>query len=301
MKKRSAFANLASLIAVSIFGLLASSPALASQPVKFKQLNHLVIIPVLINGAGPFDFIFDTGASSTVIDHELAKQLEAPIIGSTTVITAAGSKVASRYSLNTLSAGPKSVENLTVLSTEMREIRSINSKIRGILGQDFLSRFNYILNYRERRIEFEVDHELETQLSGARLTVERDRGRMLIEARPSSSSKDSARLVIDSGASSVVVFGDWRESGFDMEIDLSGMKGMVNVSGIVGSQVVRTGAIQKLQIGEEKFTNLAVRIGQSRKTVESRAENGLLPASLFRVIYFNSRKSFVILNPRFAR
>jgi hypothetical protein len=164
-----------------------------------------------------------------------------------------------------------------------------------------LSGYNYILNYRDRRIEFEEENEFEKQVIGTRLSVKRERGRMLVEAKPSSSSKASAWLVIDSGAVNIVAFRNLHESGFDIEIDFKGMKGLVTLSSIVGSHVIRMGSIRKLQIGEEEFVDTPVRIDQSHKSMKDRPESGILPASLFRVIYFNSRENFVILNPRFTR
>lgn len=298
MKKSNAFAHIiVRLAALLLFCLLTDSSAIASQPVKFKQVNHLVIVPALVNGTGPFDFIFDTGASSTVIDKELVKQLRLIALENTSVNTISGSKIVARYRLDSLGVGPKSVENIAVLSTEMREIRSINSRIRGVLGQNFLSGFNYILNYRERRIDFEESDEFEKQLLGTRLAVERDRGRVLVMAKRSSSAKGCARLVIDSGASSIVVFGASQEAGLHIEIDAGGS---INASTINGSQMLVTGQLRELHIGEEKLANLPVRLVQSQTVREGRPEDGLIPTKLFRAIYFNNKQNFVILKPRFA-
>jgi predicted aspartyl protease len=298
MNKRNASASLIAWLALlSTFCIFADSPALASQPVKFKQLNHLVIVPVFINGTGPLDFIFDTGASLTVIDQELISQLGLTAIGAAHVNTVSGSKVMPRYRLDSLAVGTTSVENLTVTSTKMSEIHSISSRIRGILGQNFLSGVNYILNYRDRRIDFEENDGFQKRLLGNRMPVERDRRRVLVVAKHSSSAKGGARLVIDSGAANIVIFGSSRESGLDIETDAGGM---INASTITGSQMLVTARMRKLQIGEEKLANLAVRIVESRAVREGRLEHGLMPASLFRAIYFNNKENFVILNPKFS-
>lgn len=299
MNKRNAFAShIAWLALLSTFCLFADSPALASQPVKFKQLNHFVIVPVFINGTGPLDFIFDTGASSTVIDQELVKRLGLTALEATNVSTVSGSKVVPRYRLDSLAVGPRSVKNLTALSTEMRQIHSIDSRIRGILGQNFLSGFNYILNYRDRRIEFEESDESVKRLVGVRLPVERDRGRVLIAAKTSSTQKTTPRMVIDSGASSVVIFSDSpQDSGFDLEM---GNDRFIHVDTVAGSRMLRAGLVRRLQIGEEVFEKLPARLVQGSTVAEGRLETGLLPAKLFRAIYFNNSQNYVILNPRFV-
>jgi len=101
---------------------------------------------------------------------------------------------------------------------------------------------------------------------------------------------------MDSGASSVVVFTATNKNS-DLEIELD-INGGINASTIVGSQTISTGRLRQLQIGAEKFSWLPVRVVDNRAVVEGRPEDGLLPTSLFRSIYFNNTQNFVILNPR---
>jgi len=281
---------------LTIIAAFAATPALASTPVRFKQVQNMIVASVTVNGAGPFDFIFDTGASSTVIDTELAKHLSLNPIESSSVLTVAGSKTVRRYRLDSLALGPKSVESLTVLCAELRDIHAINPKLRGLLGQDFLSGFDYILNYREQRIEFEDDGKFADTLQGTRIPIERDRGRVLIITQPSSAQKQASKLVMDSGASSIVVFTATKKNS-DLEIELD-VNGGISVSTIAGSQSTLTGRLRRLQIGTERFASLPVRVIDSRAAAEGRLEDGLLPTSLFRSIYFNNTHNFVILNPR---
>jgi predicted aspartyl protease len=278
--------------------LVACAPASASTLVRFKQVQNQIVVQVTVNSAGPFDFIFDTGASSTVIDLALAGQLALSPIESSSVLTAAGSERVRRFRLNTLALGPKSAQNLTVLCADLREIHLISSKLRGVLGQNFLSEFDYILNYREQRIEFEENGDFANALIGARLPVERERGRVLIRTQPSSPQKQASILVMDSGASTVVVF-KVATQGADLEIDLDFTPGAI-VSTASGTTRVSTGRLRKLRIGDEKFQELPVRIVEN-PAAASRPENGLLPTSLFRSIYFNNTHSFVILNPRLTK
>jgi len=272
------------------------TPALATTPVRFRLVQNQIITSVLVNGTGPFDFVFDTGASSTVIDSELVKQLSLSAIESESVHTVTGSKTVYRYRVDSLALGPKSVRSLTVLCAEPRDIHAMSPKIRGVLGQNFLSEFDYILNYRDQRIEFEEGGDYARELQGARLPVDRDRGRVLVTTKPSSPLKRASKLVMDSGVSSVVVFTATAKNS-DLEIDLD-VNGGINASTIVGSQTISTGRLRKLQIGTERFSWLPVGVVDNRAALDGRPEDGLLPTSLFRSIYFNNTQNFVILNPR---
>lgn len=275
--------------------LVTCASASASTQVRFKQVQNQIVVQVTVNSAGPFDFILDTGASSTVIDSELAKQLSLSSIERSSVFTVAGSKTVPRYRLESLALGPKSAQNLMVLSADLREIRKISSKMRGVLGQNFLSEFDYILNYREQRIEFEENGDFANALIGARLPVDRERGRVLIRTQPSSPQKQASILVMDSGTSTVVVFKVAPQVS-DLEIDLDLGAGIF-IWTAAGTGRVSTGRLRKLRIGDEKFPELPVMIVEN-PAAASRPENGLLPTSLFRSIYFNNSHNFVILNPR---
>jgi predicted aspartyl protease len=297
MKKNNALANLFSTLGlVTIVCGFSATPALASTPVRFKQVQNLIVASVTVNGAGPFDFIVDTGATATVIDRDLARQLSLSLVDSSLMRTVTGLTTLPRYRLDSLTLGSRSARNLIVPCAELREIHEVNSKIRGVLGQDFLSGFNYILDYRAQRIEFEEEGEFANTLQGTRLAVERDRGRVLIITEPPSPQKQASKLVMDSGTSSVVVFKAASRSA-DLEIELDFNSGF-NASTVTGTQMISTGRLRKLQIGTEKFSWLPVRVVDNRTAVEGRPENGLLPTSLFRSIYFNNTQNFVILNPR---
>ena len=56
-----------------------------SAKVKFHLAGGaqpLILLPVRVNAQGPFDFIFDTGAGTSLLSSDLAKKLEVKIIGS---------------------------------------------------------------------------------------------------------------------------------------------------------------------------------------------------------------------------
>ena len=68
-----------SSVALTILPAIEAEPRcpgnIASVTPRFVQ-RALIVIPVKVNQAGPFDFMVDTGSQVTVIDPSLAAQLE---------------------------------------------------------------------------------------------------------------------------------------------------------------------------------------------------------------------------------
>jgi predicted aspartyl protease len=143
-----------------------SAQTLAASIVKFKLLRgYMIVIPVTVNGAGPYEFLLDTGSNTTLINAEFARALRLRPIDRVELMTVAGSQVVPRARLESVAIGAKSAADVEVVFSDLREARAISPEICGVLGQNFLSRFNYLINYREGRIEFEDGGELEKSMS----------------------------------------------------------------------------------------------------------------------------------------
>jgi len=286
----------ATLNLLTIICAFTPAPAAASTIVKFRQIQTKIIVQVVVNQTGPFDFIFDTGSTTTLIDLDLAKRLSLSSTESASMLTMAGSRSVPRYSLESLTIGSKCVQNVRVLCSELREIHAISPRIRGVLGENVLSGFDYILNYRDQSIEFEENGEFANTLQGARLSVGKDGGIVLIATKPSSPNKQASTFVLDSGASSFVIFRT-ASRRTDLEIDLRSSN-MITVWTASGNRTAWTGRLRQLRIGSETISDLPVIVVDNRNAIDGSFENGLLPTRLFRSIYFNNAKNFVILNPQ---
>ena len=299
MRKTRALRNfLASLgLSLSIYAL-GGGPVLADEAVRFRLVQgQFAVVPVMVNGEGPFDFLFDTGTNATIIDLSLNKQLALQPSDRILLMTVAGSRAVPRARLQKLALGAKASENLEILCGDLRDLRSLDAGIRGVLGQDFLSRFNYILNYGERRIEFEEGGEMERALLGARLRFEDDEGMMIVATEPASTKERALRLALDSAVSSLVIFDASiiGRLGYDV---LFGATPSVKASTNFGSMDMRPGRISRLRVGSETFRDLPLVLAEGFAMTQGRSYDGLLPARLFRAIYFNHETKTLILNPR---
>lgn len=112
--------------------------------------HRLLVVPVTVNGAGPYPFLLDTGATSSMVAADLARDLALPPLGHAIqqTTTAAGSALLVQA---TLMLGSVRREG-DVISAALGAVREMDPAIRGIVGQDLLRLGNWWLDYRGRSV-----------------------------------------------------------------------------------------------------------------------------------------------------
>lgn len=115
--------------------------------IPFHNVNrHEMIVEVLINHSGPYDFLFDTGTQMTVVDQSLAAELHLPAKGKAAVAGVSLQGSATFAELDDVELGDHTATNQGVLIYDMKRLQSAGFAIRGLLGADFLSRFDVLIN-----------------------------------------------------------------------------------------------------------------------------------------------------------
>jgi predicted aspartyl protease len=280
---------LSKFVACAVLLLLGSS--VCAESINFTlRRGHLIVIPVTLNGLGPYDFLLDTGASTTLVTPEFARQLRLRPIDRIELVTVAGSQILVRSQLERVSVGQQTATGVEVLINELREVRAVESKLCGVLGQNFLAQFNYLIDYRAQRLEFEAGTELETRFCGARVPLVAHEGRSLVAL---SVNQQPWRFVLDSGIGTMLLFArrnlalDWAAGAGEMQL----------LSTDFGSRTVTQRRVRSLQLGPVKLVDLPVTVVTGQAGA-GRIEDGLLPTSLFQRVYFNQRRGYAILNPQ---
>jgi hypothetical protein len=127
--------------------------AAGSIPMTLRGVH--IFVEVMVNGQGPFQFIFDTGAGITVLDKGLAESLGLNIQGEL-----AGRGVGEGtpdFALATgVTLGMPGIEvpDQTVATLDIRNLleKRIGSQVDGILGFGFISRFVTEIDYAGHRL-----------------------------------------------------------------------------------------------------------------------------------------------------
>lgn len=119
----------------------------------------IALVPVTINGKGPYTFALDTGASQSLVDAAVAKELgvaqtgeRRPVAGITEVTKVRTIKVAS------WSVGKVKLPPTTIVEANL-PFGNADRGVQGLLGSDMLSAFdvvtidyeNEVLRLRARR------------------------------------------------------------------------------------------------------------------------------------------------------
>lgn len=160
----------------------------------------------------------------------------------------------------------------------------------GIAGQDFLSHFNYLIDYSRHEILMEWTSEIRGAIEGERLPFESGENRIVLPSEGASSIHASLHLLLDTGANSLVLLPSASQS-LHLPVQSAGIER--TSSGKVALQV---GRLQELAVGSQRFHDIAVALPSAQPAEQ--VGDGLLPASLFKSLYINNREGFVILNPR---
>src|SRR5260370_21235065 len=118
---------------------------------KFRLVGGaqpLILLPVRVNDRGPFDFILDTGAGTSLLSSELAKQLETKVIGSKEGQSARGKVSVSLAKVESLAVGDTKVHDVDVGVVDLAQIgKPGGAKIAGDLGYNFLRNYKVVIDY----------------------------------------------------------------------------------------------------------------------------------------------------------
>jgi predicted aspartyl protease len=254
-----------------------------------------MVVQVGINGHGPYDFLFDTGATSSCIDEALIEALQLPRSTGAQVVSTTGTAFSGRVLVDRVTFGPMETGPVFALVRSLVTYKAFDAQIHGVLGQDVLSQFNYLIDNQHHRIEVDTDDFLLRNLTGEHIRTESVKTRVgglgtrdLFLTGLTDSSTQSVHLLLDSGTTHVML----RPALLKVTVPPSKSKRVSNDSGMfVPASSTRT----KLTIGGTILDTEAWIIDD---LLSHLAIDGLLPTGAFNAVYVANQQSFVILNPQ---
>jgi predicted aspartyl protease len=250
------------------------------------------VVAVKLNGAGPYDFMVDTGATVTVLDTALFQELGLRIEGLSRVTSSAGVTNQIRSVFKEIALDCLSTQNIAVLSMKSPVAGSDYRAVRGILGEDFLRHFDILFDNQHRKITLDAVADLADSLAGEHLPItfpplsrdDENRYRPMISVKVEASGQ--ASVLLDSGATTLILlrrgnplrgFGDTR---------------VTTVNGWLRCESTRG----RVFLGKMAVSDLPM-VSCQGASVKANGSEGLLPTAIFKRIFISHAGSYAIINP----
>lgn len=230
-----------------------------SAKVKFRLAGGtqpLILLPVHVNAQGPFDFILDTGAGTSLLSSELAKQLDTKVISSKEGQSAGGKVSVSLAKVDSLAVAEAKVDDVDVGIVDLGHIgKTIGAKIDGDLGYNFLKHFRIAIDYRECVIRFDDPKRVE---SFGRTPQTEIAMRLASPAKPlvlvdvHANGRGPFQFAIDTGTSTTAI-------APELAKQLGVASSTIGPVTTGGAHVdVTAGTLKSFQVGGAKIDNMAV-------------------------------------------
>jgi hypothetical protein len=272
---------------------------IASVTPRFVQ-RALIVIPVRINQAGPFDFMVDTGSQLTVVDPLLASELHLKPQGTVGLVTVASYVHASITVLDTLEAASHVVEKPAAVVQDLGQIQAADPRIRGVLGENFLAHFDLLIDYPHKLLCLDETGAMQESVRGERISLvapQHPESEVPFTDRLhlSGTGTRQSLLQLDSGSDGLILYvgGDEAKRGILKQATLQG-------GGV--SKAQRAFAVlppQDMRIGARTLSHISFVTPVSvERNVPPMEADGLLPTVLFQRVFISSGHHYVVFDPK---
>lgn len=276
--------------------------SIASVTPRFVQ-RALIVIPVRINQAGPFDFMVDTGSQVTVVEPSLAAELHLKPRGTVGLVSVASYEQASVAVLDSLEANSHMVEKPLAVVQDLRQIQAADPRIRGVLGENFLAHFDLFIDYAHKLFCLDDTTKMRGSILGEHIPLVPPQNpedelpfteRLVISVHLSGTGTRQILLQLDSGSDGPILYSPGKETGLQWPEHTT-------PQGNIGSKVQQFFAVlpQEMRIGRRTMSHISfVTPASVENDVPSREEDGVLPTLLFQRVFICPADHYVVFDPR---
>lgn len=225
-----------------------------AQSISFNLIQNLVIIPMYLNGKGPYNFILDTGVGPMIItDTTLIKDLDLkglrPVkiagLGKNTEIEAfVAQQISARIGQAEISDIPTAILKHDLLNLS----NYVGVPIYGLIGYHFFSSFVVELRYTGRRLKFYLP-EAKKKISGEPIPIELHNNKPYVNVEidiPGLGSR-LLKVVVDNGASHAISLETLNGQPFPLPKESIKANLGIGLSGPIDGSI---GRVSSLKIGQ---------------------------------------------------
>ena len=124
--------------------------AVGGEDVKARKVETRLTVQVLVNGSGPYNFIVDSGADTSVVGLRIARSLQLPLGTPAILNSMTARNIVDRVKVDQLTLGPTTVRDL-----QLPALRESDLGGEGMIGIDALVEQRLMMDFENRLIKVE--------------------------------------------------------------------------------------------------------------------------------------------------
>jgi hypothetical protein len=127
-----------------------STLAVGGEDIKARKVSSRLNVDVLVNGRGPYHFVVDSGADTSVVGLRIAHNLQLPL-GTPAILNATTSRdLVDRVKVASLGIGASTIPDL-----ELPALRESDVGADGLIGIDALTEQRLMMDFEARQVRVE--------------------------------------------------------------------------------------------------------------------------------------------------
>lgn len=274
--------------------------------IRPRFLAHsLIIVPVILNNSGPYDFVLNTANQITIVDPRLAAELHLASQGTTHVIGISTYTQASYAQVESLQTGAHAVKDMLLLISNLGQEQVTDPRIRGILGSNFLAHFDLLIDYAQGLVCLDDTKQMQEKVKGVHIefvtpTPHPERNLsftqpLVVPVRVSGFGERPLSLLLDSGSNAAILFNVQKQllqwQSVSAPLTAPGPDGLVLAFAAL--------QLQDIQVGPHSLQRISfiTPVSSGKNDLMKPDVDGVLPTALFRRTFISYADHFVVLAP----
>jgi aspartyl protease len=251
--------------------------------------DGFVFVNAIINGHGPFRMLVDTGTTTTLLAPEAAREAGLKFDHRIVLASMGGEKPLPATSTGELQVGSARTAGVEIAVAAISHIRKIDRAADGVLGQSFLSKSAYLIDYSRKKLWLGQDAILRAEELPLVISVPQTGGRTIVPVNLQAGGPDW-RLTLDSGASDLIL-----KCGERCPLITDPRSGG-RILALAGERPVLSGTLRRLEIaGARMWSVPAVLVDTD---LPDGQDDGVIPSHWFSAVYVDGHAGLVRLAQR---
>jgi len=229
--------------------------------IPFKLVKNLMVIPLKINGKGPYNFVLDTGVGLFLItDPKLIDTIKIANLRSIRITGFGEGNELSAFVSPSLKVqvGSTVAQSIpaAILKNDVFELSSYaGMPIHGLIGYEFFSSFTVKISYSMSAITVYRSEKAYILRKGARIpiSIEEKKPYLVTEIKMSNGDRIKAKLIIDTGAGHPISLESYMGKPFDIpQVNIAANLGV----GLTGAITGYIGRVPSIKLGKYTLHNV---------------------------------------------